>query len=203
MDGPTNEPADGASSAERGSTAILTIPNVISSVRILTIPAFVALIVGDGTAPAGIVLFAVVAATDWIDGAIARRTGQVSRLGTILDPVADRLAIAAGLIALVVAGAVPLWAALLVVARDGVVLLVGALALGLRGIRVEVRSLGKIATFGLMVSVTGIAWGHFDVPLSATATALGWLVFPVALVEYYVATAMYVGDLRRALATER
>jgi cardiolipin synthase (CMP-forming) len=203
MDGPTNEPANRGPSAQRASTAILTIPNLISSVRILAIPAFVALIVNDDTASAGIVLFAVVAATDWIDGAVARRTGQVSQLGTILDPVADRLAIAAGLVALVVAGAVPLWVALVVVVRDAVVLLVGALALGLRGIRVEVRSLGKIATFGLMVSITGIAWGHFDVPLAASATALGWLVFPVALVEYYVATAMYAGDLRRALDAGR
>ena len=185
------------------SEAIVTIPNAISAVRILLIPAFVALIVHDGTEAAGIVLFASVAATDWVDGAIARRTGQVSRLGAVLDPVADRLAIGAGLVAFVVADAVPLWVALVVVLRDAVVLIVGAIALAARGIRVEVRSLGKIATFGLMVSVTGIAWGHVDVPLAATATALGWLVFPVALVEYYVATAMYVGDLRRALASRR
>ena len=56
--------------------------------------------------------FGVVVATDWVDGTIARRTGQVSELGKVLDPVADRLAIAAGLIALVVRGAFPLWAAL-------------------------------------------------------------------------------------------
>ena len=67
-----------------------------------------------------------VVATDWVDGTIARRTGQVSELGKVLDPVADRLAIAAGLIALVVRGAFPLWAAALILVRDVAVLVAGA-----------------------------------------------------------------------------
>ena len=65
-------------------------------------------------------------ATDWVDGYVARRTGQVSELGKVLDPVADRLAIAAGLIALVVRGVFPLWAALLILVRDVAVLVAGA-----------------------------------------------------------------------------
>ena len=64
-------------------------------------------------------------ATDWVDGLVARRTGQVSELGKVLDPTADRLAIAAGLIAFVVRGVIPLWAALLILVRDAVVLIAG------------------------------------------------------------------------------
>ena len=71
-------------------------------------------------------LFGVVVATDWVDGSVARRTGQVSELGKVLDPTADRLAIAAGLIAFVVRGVFPLWAALLILVRDVVVLIAGA-----------------------------------------------------------------------------
>lgn len=185
--------------ASRASSAILTIPNLISSVRILLIPVFVWLMLNDGTEPAGIVLFGVVVATDWVDGTIARRTGRVSELGKVLDPVADRLAIGAGLIALVIAGAFPLWAALLILVRDVAILVVGAYLLAGRGIRIDVRFLGKVATFGLMTAVPWIAWGHYDVPFAAATLALGWILFAMAIVEYYVAAALYVGDIRRAL----
>ncbi len=182
------------------SSAVLTLPNAISAARIALIPVFVVLILGDGTEAAGLVLFAFVAATDWIDGYLARRTGTVSTVGTILDPVADRLAIGAGLIALVIADLVPLWAALAILVRDALVIAVGLVVLARSRIRIEVRTLGKVATFGLMSAIPMIAWGNLDLPLSPAATATGWVVFAVAIVEYYLATIVYVGDLRAALA---
>lgn len=182
------------------SSAIATIPNALSLARILLIPAFVALIVHEGTEGAGIVLLAVVAATDWVDGYIARRTDTVSELGKLLDPTADRLVIAAGLIALVAAGAFPLWAALLILVRDAAILLAGLVLLVTRGRRIDVRFIGKIATFALMVAVPSIGWSHFDLPLAAAAAALGWLSFAVGIVDYYSATVLYIGDLRRAFA---
>src|SRR6266516_4715616 len=93
------------------SSRVLTVPNGISAARIALIPVFVWLVLDHDTTTAGVVLFAIVVATDWVDGMIASRTGQVSDVGKILDPVADRLAIAAGLIALVIRGIFPLWAA--------------------------------------------------------------------------------------------
>jgi cardiolipin synthase len=182
----------------RASDAIATLPNLISALRILLIPAFVWLILHEGTRAAGIVMFAAVAATDWVDGTVARRTGSVSELGKILDPVADRLAIAAGLVALVVADLFPLWAAVAILARDAAVLAGGAIVLFGRHVRVDVRFIGKVATFGLMLAVPSIAWGHLDVPFAPTATALGWIVYAVAIVEYYVAAVRYVGDVRAA-----
>lgn len=184
---------------ERSSSAIATIPNAISAMRILLIPLFTWLILHDGTEAAGIVLFSAVAATDWVDGTIARRTGRVSELGKILDPVADRLAIAAGLVGLVIADLFPPWAALLILVRDAAVLAGGAFALARRRIRIDVRFIGKVATFGLMVAVPLISWGRLDLPFAPTATALGWIIFAVSIVEYYIAAAMYAGDLRRAL----
>src|SRR5438128_11846186 len=83
----------GPSSLDR----IATVPNLLSAIRILLIPVFVLLLLRHGTEGAGLVLLALVVATDWVDGQIARRTGQVSNLGKILDPVADRLALAAAL----------------------------------------------------------------------------------------------------------
>jgi cardiolipin synthase (CMP-forming) len=190
--------------AQRAATdRILTIPNVISFFRIALIPVFYALIVDPDTTFWGLVLFVVVVSTDWIDGAIARATGQVSELGKVLDPVADRLAIAAGLIALVVVDAFPLWAALLILVRDVAILLAGVALLAKRHARIEVRYIGKVATFALMASIGLVAWGNLGYALSEAALACGWAIFAAGIVEYYVATVLYVGDLRRAWHTPR
>jgi cardiolipin synthase (CMP-forming) len=181
------------------SDRVMTIPNALSFLRIAFIPVFVWLIVDPDTTFAGLVLFGVVLATDWVDGAIARAMDQVSELGKILDPVSDRLAIAAGLIALVIRGAFPLWAALLILVRDALILLAGIALLSVRRVRIDVRYLGKVATFGLMVAIGCIAWGNLGYALAPAFLACGWTFFAVAIVEYYVATILYVGDLRAAL----
>ncbi len=186
---------------EPASSAILTVPNLLSFTRILLIPAFVWLIVHEGTELAGMLLFAGVAATDWVDGYVARRTNQVSELGKVLDPVADRLAVAAGLVAVMVRGALPLWAGLAILVRDGAVLVAGAALLTGRRVRVDVRFLGKSATAILMTSITWIAWGNLGLPLAAAARAAGWVLFSVGIVESYLAAIWYLGDIRRASAS--
>jgi cardiolipin synthase (CMP-forming) len=190
----------GVDMPDRASSAIVTVPNLLSFLRILLIPVFVALIVHRPTTTEGLILFSAVAATDWIDGWVARRTGQVSELGKILDPAADRLAIAAGLIALVVRGVFPLWAALLILGRDAAILIAGALVIAGTRIRLEVRFIGKVATFTLMMAIPWIAWGNLDLPLAEAALVAGWATFAVGIAEYYVAAGAYVGDLRRARA---
>lgn len=193
--GPMNgSPASGATSR------VLTIPNLLSLARVLLIPMFVWLIVREGSEAAGLLLFGMVSATDWVDGYVARRTGQVSELGKLLDPTADRLAIAAGLIAMVVRDAFPLWAALLILVRDGLILIAGVVLLVARRGRIDVRFIGKVATFSLMTGVPLVAWGSFELPLAAATTTLGWTLYAVGIVEYYVATVLYIGDLRRAFA---
>ena len=179
---------------------MLTLPNLISSLRILLIPVFVAMILDHDTSTAGLVLFGTVAATDWVDGVIARRTDRVTELGKILDPTADRLAIAAGIIALAVRHVFPWWAALAILVRDAVVLCTGISALVAREIRLEVRYVGKAATFALMGAVALIAWGNLGLPLRHLFLAVGWTWFAIGIVEYYAATAAYAVDLRRAFA---
>jgi cardiolipin synthase len=179
---------------------VLTIPNVISFARIVSIPFFWALIVDRESTGAGIVAFSVVVATDWVDGFIARRTGQVSELGKVLDPVADRLVIAAGVVALVARGAFPLWAAVAIVARDAAVLIAGAVLLAGRRIRIDVRWIGKLATFSLMCSIAWISWGALGYPLGEAATVGGWVSFGVGIVESYLAAVVYLRDIRAALA---
>ena len=182
------------------SSAIVTVPNILSFARIATIPLFCWLAANERTRVWGILLFAVVVSTDWVDGYVARRTGQVTELGRILDPVADRLAIAAGIVTFAIAGIFPFWAALLILLRDAVVVLGGALLLWGRNIRVEVRGIGKIATFSLMAAIAWIAWGNAGGPLGDVLLVGGWLAYVVGIVEYYLAAGLYAIDVRDALA---
>ena len=181
------------------SSRVLTVPNLISAVRIALIPAFVALIVDPDTTATGLILFGGVMATDWVDGLVARRTGQVSELGKVLDPVADRLAIAAGLVALAVRGVFPWWAATTILIRDLAVLVV-AIVLFRRDIRIEVRWIGKIATFSLMTAIPFVSWGNLDLPLAAAATVIGWAAYAAGILEYYAAGIVYLRDVRRELS---
>jgi cardiolipin synthase len=180
---------------------VLTIPNVISFLRIALVPVFVWLIVDRDTTAAGLGLFAGVLATDWVDGVVARATRQVSAVGKILDPLADRIAIAAGLIALVARDAFPLWAAAPILVRDALVLLAGTALLFGRGARVDVRYVGKVATFALMAAIACIAWGTLGYALAPAFLACGWVFYAVGMVETLVATALYMGDARAVLAS--
>ena len=182
---------------------VATVPNLISLIRILLIPAFVYLIAHKGTEAAGLALLAGVVSTDWVDGAIARRTGQVSNVGKLLDPVADRLAIAAALIVLAVRDAFPLWAALLVLVRDALVVAVGLWLLAGAKVRIDVRWIGKVATFGLMAGFPLVAWGNFGLALAQPTRIIGWSLFWFGVVLYYAAAFLYATDLRRALRASR
>jgi cardiolipin synthase len=182
---------------------VATLPNMISFVRILLIPVFVGLILNHGTEAAGLALLAAVVATDWIDGYIARHTEQVSNLGKILDPVADRLALTAALVAMVVRDAFPLWAAILVIGRDALILVAGGVLLVRYRIRLDVRWVGKAATFGLMCAIPLVAWGNFGLLFHRFASTSGWLVFVPAIALYYLATMVYAVDVVRALRAPR
>ena len=193
--GPSPERAPDDASLSR----IATVPNLLSAIRILLIPVFVLLILHEGTEGAGLVLLSAVVATDWIDGYIARHTGQVSNLGKVLDPVADRLAIAAGLIALMARDAFPVWAGLLVLVRDGLVILAGAVVLFRNKVRLDVRWIGKAATFALMVAIPLVAWGRFGLWLHGLTLPIGWAIFAVGIAAYYLAGGIYAFDVAAAV----
>src|SRR5918999_825131 len=194
-------PQDGRMSDRSGGsgTAIATVPNLLSAIRILLIPAFVALLIDEDTRVVGFLFLGLVVSTDWVDGYLARRTGQVSELGKILDPVADRLALAAALITFVVLDAFPLWAALLIVVRDAVVLATGAVIALTGGPRVGGSMIGEYATFTLMWGIPLVAWGNLGIFPDDAFRVIGWTWFVVGTVEYYLATVGYAVELRRAL----
>ncbi len=182
---------------------MLTVPNVISFLRLLCIPLFVWLIFERRARASAATLLAVLGATDWIDGYIARRFQQVSRLGKILDPTADRLLLGVGVAALLVDGAVPWWVGALVIVRELTVSLttVGLAAAG--AARIDVQWVGKAATFGLLCAFPLFLWGVSDVSWRQQARLLAWLWVVPSLALSYYAALRYVPLARRALTAGR
>jgi cardiolipin synthase len=196
MSGPT-----GSQSLHRASVdRVATVPNLLSLIRILLIPVFLYLLLHHGTEEAGLLLLGAVVATDWVDGYVARHTGQVSNLGKLLDPVADRLALTSALIALVARDAFPLWAALAVIVRDVAVIGAGLVLLARYRLRLDVRWIGKFATLCLMFGIPLIAWGRFGLLWHRAALGSGWVLFAMGLVTYYAAGVVYAFDIARSIS---
>jgi len=133
---------------------IVTVPNLISVGRLLCVPLFCWLLFSHHLV-AAFVLLAALGATDWVDGWIARHYDQSSALGKVLDPVADRVLLLAAAAALLVEGALPVWFAVLVLVREGIV--AGAtLALAAAGARrIDVQWSGKAGTLAVMFALPG------------------------------------------------
>ncbi len=183
---------------ETTDSAILTVPNMVSFVRLLMVPAFLWLLLGADEVAAAGWLLAVIGATDWVDGHLARRLGQVSELGKLLDPIADRLAVASAVVGGLIAGVLPAWFAWALIVREALIG-AGALFVGARvGRKLAVRSLGKLATFLLYAA---IAWWFIGVgtPLRPLEIA-AWVAGVPGLVLYYVVGVQYFFDARRVLA---
>lgn len=176
------------------SDRVLTVPNVISLARLLALP-FIVVDLIAGRAARALVVLAVFAATDWLDGYLARRLDQVSRLGALLDPVSDRALFIVVGVAFVVAGILPLWAIVVLLLRDGLVTLVGGVLL-LRGARTpEVTRVGKVSTFGLMFALVGFLLaavvGDGAQAPDPIIAASSWVVFAVSIVLHYVSALGY------------
>jgi cardiolipin synthase (CMP-forming) len=182
---------------------ILTVPNIVTLVRLSCIPLFLWLLFGLEDRVLAAALLGALGATDWVDGYVARRFHQVSELGKVLDPLADRLLFIVGVGALIIDGSVPLWFAWAVVVREVVV--GGALVvLTLAGMqRFDVSWWGKGSTFGLMVAFPLFLLGSADVRFADFYTAVAWLVGIPSLIISYYAAVLYIPTMRRSLAAGR
>ncbi len=182
---------------------ILTVPNMLSFLRLLGVPLFLWLILvpqADGWA---LVVLMVAGFTDWLDGKIARATNSISRLGQLLDPLADRLYIAATLIGLAIRSIVPWWLVILLLARDVVVGLFLAL-LKRRGITgLPVHFLGKAATFNLLYAFPLLLLGDgadaAGIDYHDVARIIGWAFAIWGTVLYWWAGVLYIEQARRIL----
>jgi cardiolipin synthase (CMP-forming) len=183
---------------------VLTAPNVITFVRLLCIPLYLWLLFGRDDRQNAAWLLGALGATDWVDGWVARRFHQVSELGKVLDPTADRLLFIVAIGAMIVDGAgPPLWFSIAVIARE--VLLGGALvvltAFGME--RFPVTWWGKTGTFFLLIAFPFFLMGSSDAGWADTATLLGWIFgIPGLLVSWYAAVT-YVPTMQQALVAGR
>lgn len=185
----------GKSETDRG---LWTVPNLISALRIAAIPVFLWMLLGWDQPGLSAVLLGVIAGTDYLDGMLARRLGQVSEIGKFLDPLADRLVVLASVVGGLLADLVPPWLGWALVGRE---VMIGVIALYLLitlRLKVAVRQLGKVAT-GLVF--TAIPFYY----LSGTGFAPGFwywsatMIVSVGLILYLVVSCQYLGDMRRAV----
>lgn len=182
------------------SDKIVTIPNVLSFLRLLGVPVFFWLIVGPEEDGWALVLLIASSVTDWLDGKIARATGQITRLGQLLDPIADRLYIIAALIAFGIRGIVPWWLLGLLLARD-VVMSIVMLLLKRRGIiGLPVHFLGKAATFFLLFAFPLLLLGQFAGFIGDAGEVFGWAFLLWGTALYWYAAGLYIEQTRRILS---
>lgn len=179
------------------TSRVATVPNVVTVLRLAALP-FIWHSLVTARFWQALVLIAVFAATDWIDGYLARRLDQVTRLGQLLDPLADRALLAVTAIAMVVAGVLPWWAVAAVVVRDLIVLLVAAVLVAGPSQAPPVTRLGKTATAGLFVAlpmfVAASGLGH-DAGAGTLLRGAAWVTFALSASAYWVAALDYARRL--------
>jgi cardiolipin synthase (CMP-forming) len=186
-----------------GLDRILTAPNVITMVRLLCIPLYLWLLFGAHRQIAAAVLLAVLGATDWVDGFVARRYGQVSTFGKVLDPTADRILVGTAVISIMVYGAVPLWFGLATIAREVLVSAMVLLLAALGAARIDVLWVGKAGTFGLMFAYPTFLLGDGTAGWQEPIRVIGWVTGLIGLALAWWAAGSYIGPARQALRQGR
>jgi len=179
-----------------------TIPNAITLVRLLLLPVFLYLLFGLDNRAAASVMLGVLSSTDWVDGYLARRLGQVSEFGKVFDPTVDRLLFVVATTAIIIDGSIPLWFAIAVLVREvlvGLMMVVATVVFKMP--RIDVTYWGKLATFLLMFSVPGFLMGNSGTFVADGFQVAAWLVgIPGLILSYWTAIA-YIPQVRRAVAT--
>jgi len=168
-----------------------TIPNALSGLRLLGVPVFFWLIVGPQNDGIALVVLIISSFTDWLDGYLARRLNQFSRLGELLDPLADRLYVVAALAALYIRGLLPLWVVATLILRDVAMsgLLIYLKRFGITG--VPVHFVGKAATMNLFYALPLILLGTFAGLVGQVAQVFGWAFLLWGITMYWYAGYLY------------
>jgi cardiolipin synthase (CMP-forming) len=182
-----------------------TIPNLISLLRLAGVPVFLWLLLGEDRPVEAGILFAVLGATDWIDGYIARRFDQGSEIGKILDPVSDRVMLIAGAAGLIISGDVPLWVGIVVLAREAALSVVTLIMAAAGARRIDVQWVGKAGTLALMFALPGfVLVSALDSGVARDIIeVITWLFTIGGLLLSYYAAALYIPMARSALKEGR
>ena len=190
----------------RGTDRILTIPNGISAARLLGVPVFLWLVLGPRTATAddwAVALLMLAGISDWLDGKIARAMNQTSRLGQLLDPAADRLYIAATVVALAVRTIIPWWLVAILALREitvGIALARLKSKTSINGLQVSLA--GKAATACLLYAFPLLFLGDHPGSLGYVTRVIGWAFAIWGTALYWQSALLYLTQVR-GLLTER
>jgi cardiolipin synthase len=182
---------------------VWTLPNAISFGRIWLLGLFCWLLIGPDERIAATVVLMVVGVTDFLDGFLARRFHQVSTLGKVLDPLADRLVLVTAVLAITVYGAVPVWLAVVVLGRELIVSAAVLVLAALGARRIDVVWFGKAGTFGLLCCFPLFLLGDEHATWARVLTDATWVALVPALIFSFAAAVAYVPHARRALEERR
>ena len=195
------------SADESSDAGWLTWPNLITVIRLALLPLFFWLLFGTNHRAMAAWLLAL-GATDWIDGVVARRWHQVSNVGKILDPVADRILVISGLLAVAAAAGVPWWFALTILARELIVSVLTLVLAALGAVRIDVLWWGKVSTFALMTTfplflLTTNPRHAAQQPWQYDARDACWVIGIMGLTLSWIVLGGYVKPALRALRSGR
>lgn len=179
---------------------VITVPNLLSVLRLLGVPLFLWLLLGPRADGWALIVLMVSGVTDWADGALARRLNQTSELGALLDPAADRLYIVATLFGLMIRHVIPWWLVAVLLLRD-VALAATIPALRRRGMNaLPVHYLGKAATLNLLYAFPLLLLGSHGGTISAIAKPIAWAFTLWGTALYLWAGGLYLRQFRRIVA---
>ncbi|MDA8399477.1 MAG: CDP-alcohol phosphatidyltransferase family protein [Actinomycetota bacterium] len=200
---PECDPEAPAKRAIRAPLGVWTVPNALSAARLGSCGIFVWILFFAHEQIAASILLAVLGATDWVDGWIARRFGQVSEVGKVLDPFADRVLLATAVVSILAYGAAPLWLGVVALVREVLVSLAVILLASIGAKRIDVLWVGKAGTFALMSAFPAFLLGDGPAPWQQDMRVFAWVVALLGLALAWVALAEYVPKARVALAEGR
>lgn len=186
----------------------LTWPNLVTVSRLALLPLFFWLLFGTNHRALAAWLLGALGASDWIDGFLARRLHQVSNVGKILDPVADRVLVISALVAVAAAAGVPWWYALTTLTREVIVSVLTLVLAVMGAARIDVLWWGKVSTFALMTTfplflLTTNPHHAALRPWQHDARDACWVVGVMGLTLSWIVLAGYVRPALRALRTGR
>lgn len=184
------------------SNRVVTVPNILSFVRLILIPVFVLLLVA-GDYGWALLVIAVSSITDFVDGFVARHFNQVTRLGQLLDPAADRLFILSTLLGLAWVGVLPWWFAAVIVARDLLLLALGVVLANYRFGPLPVHHLGKMGTFALLFALPVLLLAAAFPTIAGVALPLGWAAALWGAFLYWWAGVAYAVQAVRMIRETR
>lgn len=189
--------------SEHVSTRVVTIPNALSALRLLLIPVFVWVALGPENDLLAFGLLALSAVTDWLDGVVARRFDMVSRVGQLLDPVADRLFVISTMLVLALRDIVPWWLVVALVARD-VLLFFVQLVVHRRGVDpLPVHYVGKVATACLLYGMPLLFLTTGDGLVADVALPVAWAFIIWGTAIYWWSALLYVEQASAVLQGRR